>query len=388
MSCIRKSDRKNPQKESPPRVEPTYEDVKRKFGIENMTIEEFAVFLRNSSQWSDVELTTKSVKNHIKNICDRSDGLLRPGDFKENPQNDKSPYCIRPECQGLLITLIDSACFEGRKNDRRMRTRAELNQQLSENVNKYLTENDKQLVLKNPSYINSALEAQLTEHINKHLVSLLRTMYHVSPVIRYKLMLEFLRNLVKLNDWMNRQDSKETAARLVYAHELDEIHDALYQKGLFSSKSLDELLINLLAFHVHDKEYTYIDEDETMTPIGVYLATLIFEGDFPAQSEVKKQMDEIERAIENYSLYQSIQEKAKQILDLSNPFEEFMYRDLMTMARIRCCTPYVSPGEYERMVRFMESAIADDKWDIMNKFLNLGNYGVSSDNIDNLMEKK
>ena len=40
------------------------------------------------------------------------------------------------------------------------------------------------------------------------------------------------------------------------------------------------------------------------------------------------------------------------------------------------------------MVRFMESAIADDKWDIMNKFLNLGNYGVSSDNIDNLMEKK
>ena len=112
----------------------------------------------------------------------------------------------------------------------------------------------------------------MSRQINQQLIILLRTMYHVSPVIRYKLMMEFIKQLVNLNDWMSRQDSKEIAARLVYAHELDAIHDALYQKGLFSSKSLDELLINLLAFRMHDKEFTYIEDNEQMTPIGVYLA--------------------------------------------------------------------------------------------------------------------
>lgn len=222
----------------------------------------------------------------------------------------------------------------------------------------------------------------MSRQINQQLIILLRTMYHVSPVIRYKLMMEFIKQLVNLNDWMSRQDSKEIAARLVYAHELDAIHDALYQKGLFSSKSLDELLINLLAFRMHDKEFTYIEDNEQMTPIGVYLATLIFQSEFPKESETQKQMDDINRAIENQSLYQCIQEKAKKILDLSNPFEEQMYYDLMNMAKMRCCTPYVSPEDYDRMVRFTESAIADDKWDIINKFLQLGNRALSKQDME------
>lgn len=377
MSGVRKSERKNPQRDLPPKPSPSYNEVKKKFGMENMTIEELTVFLRHTSRWLGTDLTTKSVKNYIKTICDHSDGLLRPDDFKENPENPKSSYCIRPECQGLLIVLINSEYFDGRKNDRRLKTRSDLNNQLAKNVREYLTDSDKQLVLNNPSYVNAELEAQLSRQINQQLITLLRTMYHVSPVIRYKLMMEFLKQLVSLNDWMSRQDSKETAARMVYAHELDEIHDALYQKGLFSSKSLDELLINLLAFRMHDKEFTYIKDNEEMTPIGVYLATLIFQGGFPEESEAQKKMNDIDRAVENQSLYQCIQEKAKKILDLSNPFEEQMYYDLMNMAKIRCCTPYVSPEEYDRMVRFTESAIANDKWDILSKFWELDNQILS-----------
>ena len=273
--------------------------------------------------------------------------------------------------------MINSEYFDGRKNDRRLKTRSDLNNQLAKNVREYLTDSDKQLVLNNPSYVNAELEAQLSRQINQQLITLLRTMYHVSPVIRYKFMMELIKQLVSLNDWMSRQDSKETAARMVYAHELDEIHDALYQKGLFSSKSLDELLINLLAFRMHDKEFTYIKDNEEMTPIGVYLATLIFQGGFPEESEAQKKMNDIDRAVENQSLYQCTQEKAKKILDLSNPFEEQMYYDLMNMAKIRCCPPYVSPEEYDRMVRFTESAIANDKWDILSKFWELDNQILS-----------
>lgn len=89
MSGVRKSERKNPQRDLPPKPSPSYDEVKKKFGMENMTIEELTVFLRHTSRWLGTDLTTKSVKNYIKTICDHSDGLLRPDDFKENPENPK-----------------------------------------------------------------------------------------------------------------------------------------------------------------------------------------------------------------------------------------------------------------------------------------------------------
>ena len=39
MSGVRKSERKNPQRDLPPKPSPSYDEVKKKFGIENMTIE-------------------------------------------------------------------------------------------------------------------------------------------------------------------------------------------------------------------------------------------------------------------------------------------------------------------------------------------------------------
>lgn len=149
----------------------------------------------------------------------------------------------------------------------------------------------------------------------------------------------------------------------------------------------DRLGLSVLTHRINKEgslfgQLTYIEDNEQMTPIGVYLATLIFQSEFPKESETQKQMDDINRAIENQSLYQCIQEKAKKILDLSNPFEEQMYYDLMNMAKMRCCTPYVSPEDYDRMVRFTESAIADDKWDIINKFLQLGNRALSKQDME------
>lgn len=382
MPGVSRYDRKQPEK-----VLPSYETVKAKFGAEDMTIEELTVFLRNSPRGARPDLTEKSVKNYIKTLCESSEGLLKPEDFKKNPGYSKSPYCIKPEWQGLLIALMDSDYFEGRKNDRRLKTRADLNRQLAENVEKYLGGDDKRIVMENPAFINAELESRLTKHINQELVILMRTMYHVSPVIRYKLMLDFFKALVNMRVWMSRQDSKEEATRLVYAHELDEIHNAIYQKGLFSSKSLDELLISLLATRMHDEEYVYVDGDEEMTPIGVYFATLIFEGEFPDTSAAKRQLDELERTLNDDSRVQTIQKKAKEILDLKDPFEQFLYDDLIRMAKLRLCTPYVSPEEYERMVRFTESAIAQDKWDILNRLMKLGDHPLDEKAVASLMEK-
>lgn len=164
MPGVSKYDKKQTKK-----VPPSYETVKAKFESENMTIEELTVFLQNSQRENRQYLTEKTVKNYIKVLCESSGGLLRPEDFKENPKS-KSPYCIKPAWQGILVTLMDSDFFEGRKNDRRLKTRADLNQQLAENVNKYLTGDDKRIITENPAFINAELEARLSKHINRELV--------------------------------------------------------------------------------------------------------------------------------------------------------------------------------------------------------------------------
>lgn len=107
MSGVRKSERKNPQRDLPPKPSPSYDEVKKKFGMENMTIEELTVFLRHTSRWLGTDLTTKSVKNYIKTICDHSDGLLRPDDFKENPENPKR--VSEPSTSTLLPSLALSS---------------------------------------------------------------------------------------------------------------------------------------------------------------------------------------------------------------------------------------------------------------------------------------
>ena len=64
MSGVRKSERKNPQRDLPPKPSPSYDEVKKKFGMENMTIEEFTVFLRHTSRW----LGTILPQNRLKTI--------------------------------------------------------------------------------------------------------------------------------------------------------------------------------------------------------------------------------------------------------------------------------------------------------------------------------
>ena len=135
-----------------------------------MTIEELTIFLRNSPRGARPDLTEKSVKNYIKTLCESSEGLLKPEDFKKNPDYSKSPYCIKPEWQGLLVALMDSGYFEGRKNDRKLKTRADLNRQLAENVEKYLGSEDKRIVMENPAFINAELESRLSKHINERMV--------------------------------------------------------------------------------------------------------------------------------------------------------------------------------------------------------------------------
>ena len=169
--------------------ESTFDQIKDKFGRKPMSTAEFAVYL---SEVSGFHIDEKTVKNRIKAICEDSQGALSSNDFREDATDIRSKYKLKPEYHATLLTLVNTGYFDGRRNDRRLSTRAELYKQLTSNVEKYLPEPEKKEVKSNPSYVNAVLEEALSEHINRELGAVLRGIYHIDSVMRYAVMIHFL----------------------------------------------------------------------------------------------------------------------------------------------------------------------------------------------------
>lgn len=388
MSGKSKYDKKGQTKLYKEKEQITFKDVEDKFGKKNMSVAEFAVYLCKARDLAPGEITEKTIKNYIKEICEASDGKLSIKDFKHDPNNPKSMYILKPQLHSLLITIMATDYFDGRRNERKLSTRGELYLQLVKNINRFLDDGDKKIIKANPAYVNAMLERHLSEHINEQLTSLLRIMYHADPVIRYQLMIEFLSSLTNLRLWMDRLDCNMFSTRLVYTHDLDEVKDAIYQKGLFESIELDKLLINILALRMHSKEYEYISDNEELLPAAMYLAIKLFDVNIKDDAEINQIIKQVDNFISNEKRYNEIMQKAKSILDLNNSQEAKIYEDLKKLTAIQYLKPEVSLEEYEKTVRFTESCIAKDKWDILNIFSNMGRKTMTTEHIAKIMAIK
>ena len=210
----------------------TFDQVKEKFGREVMSTAEFAAYL---SEISGVPIDEKTVKNRIKAICEDSDGTLTNNDFREDGSNSRSKYELRPRYHAILLTLINTEYFDGRKNDRRISTRRKLYEQLVSNIERYLPKEEKEVVMSNPSYVNALLEGLLSRHMSNELSVLTRDIYHMDSTLRYQVMIYFIEQLMTLRKWVESIDSKAMAVRLVYAHTMDDRRDAIYQRETIPS---------------------------------------------------------------------------------------------------------------------------------------------------------
>lgn len=346
----------------------TADEVKEKIGKEVISAKEIAIYLNEYTQ-RECTYDEKTIKNYIVGICEASKGLLSISDFKKNPSKPKSKYEIKPEYQGFLLTLIDTAYFDGRKNDRILATREQIYRELLINLETFLDEIDLKTVKANPAYINARVESTLSEKLNNMIISLVREVFHSDQVIRYTILQHTIEEITRIYQWVTKTNSMMLSTKLVYVHELDELSDAVYQKGIFAAETLEEYLISLLAFRMHGKNYTYIDDEEELRPVALYLASRLYNIETRTDSEANKMIEEIEKQINNISKYDEIKDKAEKILNLNNPIESVMYRELMKLCKCYFIAPYVEKKDYEKAVRFTESAIADDKWDLLNKFV-------------------
>lgn len=388
MSGVRESERKNLSKPKRKKIPVTFESVEKKYKKENMSAEEFAMLLCLKRELKPGSITDKTVKNYMTEICKMSDGLLSIGEFKKNPDKEKSKYEFKPEHHDMLLTLMASDYFDGRKNDRRLGTRAVLYDQLTKNIEEYLQESDKKIIKANPTYYNACLENELTKRLINELSSLLRNLYHSEPVMRYQFMIEILNKFHFLNQWVMREDSKAMSTRMVYAHNLDELKDSIYQKGVFEATEFGEFIVKYFALKAHGENYNYVSDNEELSCPAYILATKLFNITVKDDTDIKKKIDEVDQQIENNIRYKELMEKAKQILDIDNAAEFNMYIDIKRLAAVQYLRPFVSKDDYEQTIRFTEECIKQDKWDILNALLQLDRSSMTDEQIRKIMDIK
>lgn len=362
--------------------------IKNKIGKEPLTTEEIATYLSayGNSQVGKKNkqrkpLVKKTVENYIKRICKDSEGLLEKKDFMSD-----DIFIIKPEFQQLLLTIIDTNYFDGRKNQRLLGYREELFRTLIKNIECYAQETDKKLIKDNPSYINAYLESELSKKLNNELTILLRNLYHSDPMVRFTMMKHVIEEFVRLNKWVSKTNSLMFSTKLVYGHEVEECADAIgkggkYQKALFQADTLEEFIVKLLACKVHNKEMVFIDEEEKLTYPALFVAQKLYNIEIKDECEAKVALDKIDKLIADNDRFNSIKVKAEQILNLDDPYELLTYRALIDLSKVYFLSPYVDSKDYENTVKFTQSAMASNMWDMLNTLINMGKKSYSEDMI-------
>ncbi len=350
------------------------EKIKRKIHKETLTTEEIAVYLSvygnyySSNYDNGKAINKRTIENHIGRICDISNDLLSKEDFQIN-----KIYSIDPNYHGLLLTLLDSNYFDGRKNKRSLSNRADLYSSLINNIDSYLLNEDKIEIINNPSYVNAALESELSKKLSNELIILLRELYHADPMFRFRLMEYVIENLNKMRKWVSENDNKMFVEKLIFGAKIDKEEneeEARYIKEKIQSFSLEEYIIKCLAEKVHKpKKKEMENEEEILDYSSIYLSKLLYQLEFEKNQEIEEHIKELDDKLISLEQFRKIDDKAKQILDLENPTEKMLYANLITLSKINFIAPHVSTKELANIKEFIEQSIQKDKWEILREFL-------------------
>lgn len=343
------------------------EVVKGKIGNTEIDAAELAAFLYKYGRRFHSK-ADKTIRRKIKEICQKSNGLLNEDDFKKKVDGTEK-YVFKPDIQAFIITLIDSTYLMDRANKRKLKTRNMMLEDMVTNVEIYMSQNDKKIIESNPAYLNAKLECLFTSAINKQLSTLVRELYHADEVVRLQEMKEVLDKLVEMNNLLGCRNAHLYSSKMVYGHVFDEDEDGEFKKALLQSDSIGDFLVHLLSLKMKGKEYEYLNDDEELSYPALWVATKMYEFEVMPILEGDIKLSELDAVVGNDERFKQIEQKAREVFNLNDPYEKLMYINVIRQAKTYYAAPYVSEKDYERTVKFVEYLMADTKWELLQKFL-------------------
>lgn len=342
------------------------EVVKQKIGNAEIDAAELAAFLTQYSKNGKTQ-SVKNIRRKIQAICDKSDGLLKPQDFMQSVDGTQK-YVFKPEYHGFIIPLIDSPYLLDKENKRKLKTRSKLMEDLIVNIETYMSKEDLEIVKSNPAYNNAKLECLFTQAINNQLIILIRELFHVDEVVRYQEMKEVLDKLVEMNHHLGSRNDHIDSSKIVYPHSFDNEEDGDYKSALLQADSIGDFIVYLLGLKVNGKSYEYLSEDKKLSYPALWAATKMYELEVLPFFECGQRLTEMDAAVGNSERFREIEEKARTVFNLEDPYEWFAYQNVINQAAVYYAAPLISDKEYVQMVQFIESAMAETKWDVLQRF--------------------
>lgn len=360
-------------------IDISFEITKQKFGVETMSVAEFATYISSLGETNIPTITEKTVRNYISKICSNSNRALNPDDFK----NSDGEFELKPEYHRLLLTIIDSIYFDGRKKRKYLSNKLILEDQLLDNIEKYLSEEERETIKSTPAYPNALLDKQLTSHLETELHLLIHWLYHMDDLLRYKAMRDTILQLSTLRKSLCSADSMLTSARMVYAHDFDELQDAKYRRGLFESSALEQFIVQYLAAKVRNSDFQYLPDEVLSAPATAFAAKLFHLS--TTNSELQQMINEIDTAVKNQEKYKDIMGRLSSVLDPADPIEQELLQSFESLVYIQFFRPELHPKDYQKTSRFLESCILENKYDLLNKFAQLGRTVYTTDQVEKIL---
>lgn len=337
-----------------------------KLGRESLSAAEMAILV------SDVEATLfgktggipydeKTIKKRFQRICNKNKDLLDAKNFKDS-RTLLGKYQFSPEYNPLILSLLVTNYTNGKaEKNSPISWRAELYRELSICVDRLLSEPDKQFIRNHPAYENAELERLLGERLTKELSSALNNLYHVDSIIRFRFMKLLLNDIMEFNRrlipeaWRIHNEKQRVCPD---SDSLDEDVDLI--KQIQWTGNLDRLIILLIECRRLGQEPVYITEEELMAYSTFTYASKVF-GLTPGTLRNFNIWREFEAEIENKKRYQEIMSGVKNILDLDKPDELQLLEEFESLIKIMYLRTEVSPDEFNRMIRFTEDSLSDEK---------------------------
>ena len=170
-------------------------------------------------------------------------------------------------------------------------------------------------------------------------------------------MFQFLETLLTFRRWAEQEDALSSADRLIGSHlsHPPMKGECTAKRRAFEAEDLDEFIICLIALKQAGEEFQYVSPDEVLSMSALPLAKRMFRLSLPLDIEEKN--SKISKPNFNEARYREIVEGVKKVLDLDDKRESAIYKKFIQILQIEYLRVYVSPEDYNKMIRFTENAI-------------------------------
>lgn len=339
-------------------------DVMKKYNNEPMTATEFGVYL--GSCYEPIKaIKEKTVRRYLRNLCEKSAERLHVEQFMET-KNNKEIFLIKPEYHEILasIFLTDYFTAKGPKVEG-AEASYHINTQIAENINNLILNDEiKNQIILSPQYTNARLEEKLMGIIKNELGGMIGAIYESDDAIRYQMMLETIDRLVGIRRWMYEWNNRINVIKAQFANTQEEKSDAENNSGLFKQKSLEDILIDVIAVNMRGEKYEYVTEDEEIFYSALYAAVKMYDITAMPEHELTKWLNQVDDNISNELRYQKAMIAAKKIFNADDQVGKDILKSFDKVVRSIIAINVaddLSPKQYERMVRFQEDSMSERK---------------------------